>query len=340
MPQVNSENTSTLDTLLVVDAYRRKACADAAHRKIDAEREAADLGRLIRATARHPRLLAITEAHDTTAQKAYADAGFQVTSLNGDRDQVLPRIMARTAETIRLDRPRRLILVTNDRCFHGLARSAAQRNCEVLVWWSGDLPPELQHREYIVRDLDRDVLNLQQRRPVVAVYIDYENIHIGLERQQGRSPSPYTILTAVRAETSDFGQIGDIHAYADWKHLSDAAGVDVQRKLAEVGVNTHYQVNGFGKNCADTVIIEDVHTALDLCAAGARAIDAFVLVTGDRDFVELVKRVQNADKRLRVLGLRNGLSQKLIQAADDVRYLDVHFGSDGNFTRSRQAPLA
>ena len=340
MPQFNSENNSNLDTVLVVDAYRRKACADAAHTKIDAEREAADLGRLIHATARHPRMLAITEAHDTAAHKAYTDAGFQVTSLNGDRDQALPRIVARTAETIRLDRPRRLILVTNDRSFHGLARSASQRNCEVLIWWSGDLPPELRQADYIVRDLERDVLSLHQRRPNLSVYVDYENIHIGLERQQGRSPSPDTILKAVRAEAADLGQIGDIHAYADWKRLSDAADVDIQRKLAEHGVKTHYQINGFGKNCADTVIIEDIHTALELCAAGSRSIDAFVLVTGDRDFVEIVKRVQSADKRLRVLGLCSGLSQKLVEAAGDVRYLDAYFGTDSYATRSRQASLA
>ena len=234
--------------MLVVDAYRRKACADAAHTKIDAEREAADLGRLIHATARHPRMLAITEAHDTAAHKAYTDAGFQVTSLNGNRDQALPRIVARTAETIRLDRPRRLILVTNDRSFHGLARSASQRNCEVLIWWSGDLPPELRQADYIVRDLERDVLSLHQRRPNLSVYVDYENIHIGLERQQGRSPSPDTILKAVRAEAPDLGQLGDIHAYADWKRLSDAAHVHIQRKMAEVRGQTPSQTNGLGQN--------------------------------------------------------------------------------------------
>lgn len=336
MSQFNQDRSSNPDTVLVVDAYRRKVCADAAHTKIDADREAADLVRLIRATARHPRLVAITEAHDRAAQKAYADAGFQVTTLNGDRDQALPRIVARTAETIRLDRPRRLILVTNDRSFHGLARSASQRNCEVLVWWSGDLPPELRQADYIVRDLERDVLNLHQRRPIVSVYIDYENIHIGLERQHGRSPLVHEILKAVSAEACDLGQIGDIHAYGDWKRLSDTAGVDIQRKLAEFGVKTHYQINGFGKNCADTVIIEDVHTALDLCASGARTIDAFVLVTGDRDFAELVERVQLTDKRLRVLSLRNVLSRRLAQAASDIHYLDSYFGSDSRSADGRQ----
>lgn len=315
-----SSEIASIDTLLVVDAYRRKTCADADHIELNAACEASDLGRLARATARHPRMVAITEAHDTSAQKAYADAGFYVLSLNGNRGQDLPGVVATVEKVVRQQCPKRLILVTDDCSFGGLAQQAAQCNTEVFVWWSGVLPPVFKRSDYIVRDLEEDVLGRPRRRSVAA-YMDYENIHIGLEHQQC-FPSPQAILNAVSAEVADLGQIGDIHAYADWKRLSDSARCDVQRKLAERNVKTHYQINGFDKNCADMAIVEDVHTALDLCAAGARSIDAFVLVTGDRDFAEIVRRMQLSGKRVRVLTLRNSLSNGLKKVAADVRYLD------------------
>lgn len=306
------------DTLLVVDAYLRTS--DAPDR-VDAVREAGDLQRFAHALARRPRLLAIAETHDPHACDAYAAAGFTVAMLNGNRAQELPAIVAQEEAAFRRARARRLIMITGDASFAPLARQAEACAAEVIVWWSGALPAELTQPGYIVRDLEQEVLGLTARPPAVTIFIDYENIHIGLERQ-GVVPTPGAILAAVRAESQDLGVTRAMHCYADWKVLSESLGRDVQRELVLLGAKTHYQIGRHGKNVADMAIMADVYDCLAQPVSAAKRTDAVVLVTGDRDFVPLVEHIQQCGKPVRVLTLRACLSQELRERAPDLRELD------------------
>lgn len=311
------------DVVLIADAYLRQAAGGFAPDRIDVAAEADALRRCALLFARRPRLLAITEAHDAAAHNAYAAAGFQVIHLNGNRTQALPALIHAEVATLHQAPPHHLIVVSGDAAFVPLVQQAAQQQTTVLVWWSGDLPAALTEAACVVRDLERDVLPATRRTPRVAIYIDYENIHIGLERQ-GRRPSPQTILQAVRAESADLGRPGEIHAYADWQALSGGQSGDVQRELVTLGVKTHYQIGRHGKNCADMEITVDVCAALEVTRPGA-GVDTLVLVTGDRDLAPAVRRVQQQGKRLRILTLRQCLAHELQECAGEVRTLDHHF---------------
>lgn len=311
------------DVVLIADAYLRQATTASAPDRIDVVTEADALRRCALLFARRPRLLAITEAHDRTAQSAYAAAGFEVIHLNGNRAQALPTLVTQEIAALRQAPPQHLIVVSGDAAFSPLVQQALRRQTTVLVWWSGELPTALTDAACIVRDLERDVLAATRRTTRVAIYIDYENIHIGLERQ-GQRPSPQAILHAVRAESADLGRLSEIHAYADWQALNSGQHEDIQRELVRLGVKTHYQIGRHGKNCADMEITADVCAALELTQPGA-CVDALVLVTGDRDLLPTVRRVQLRGKRLRVLTLRQCLAHELKQHADEVRLLDPYF---------------
>ncbi|HAJ37638.1 MAG TPA: hypothetical protein DCL15_18375 [Chloroflexi bacterium] len=311
------------DVVLIADAYLRQASSSSMPERIDAVAEADALRRCAWLFARRPRLLAIAETYDTVTHNAYTAAGFQLIHLNGDRAQALPALVNAEISALTNAPPHHLIVVSGDPAFIPLVRQAAQQQTAVLVWWSGDLPAALAESACVVRDLERDVLPAARRAPRVAIYIDYENIHIGLERQ-GRQPSPQAILQAVRAESADLGRPGEIHAYADWQALCDEQHGDVQRELVKLGVKTHYQIGRHGKNCADMEITVDVCAALDVTRPGV-GVDTFVLVTGDRDLAPVARRVRQQGKRLRILTLRQCLAHELKECADEVRTLDHHF---------------
>lgn len=319
----NDPKSDISDVVLIADAYLRQATDNSTPDHIDVMAEADALRRCALLFARRPRLLAITATHDAATQHAYAAAGFQVIHLNGNRSQALPALINAEVSILRQAPPHHLIVVSGDAAFIPLVQQAVQQQTTVLIWWSGDLPATLTEPACVVRDLERDVLPATRRAPRVAIYIDYENIHIGLERQ-GRQPSPQAILQAVRAESADLGRPGEIHAYADWQALSGGRHGDVQRALVSLGVKTHYQIGRHGKNCADMEITADICAALEVTHPDA-GLDTLVLVTGDRDLAPAVRRVQQHGKRLRILTLRRGLAHELQTSADDVRTLDHHF---------------
>lgn len=193
-----SEHT---DVVLITDAYLRQAATASTPGRIDVVAEADALRPCALLFARRLRLLAITEAHDRTAQSAYAAAGFEVIHLNGNRAQALPALVDQELAALRQAPPQHLIVVSGDAAFSPLVQQALRRQTTVLVWWSGELPTALTGAACIVRNLERDVLTATRRTPRVAIYIDYENIHIGLERQ-GQRPSPQTILHVVRTKSA------------------------------------------------------------------------------------------------------------------------------------------
>ena len=203
----------------------------------------------------------------------------------------------------------------------------------------GSTAAELSRQEYDFRRLEDVVPGSTIRVALGVVYIDYENIHIGLERM-GIAPDPAAIVDAIRSEVGDLGKIVEVHAYADWQELARGKQ-DIQRELVKLGVKTHYQISKHGKNTADMDIVNDVRTRIERPAGASDAVDVVVLVTRDRDFATIAKQAQSQGKRVRIVGLRDGFSQDLAQAVGDVRYLDSHFArpavrSDGDgFPRRR-----
>lgn len=321
---VNEANEMGCDAVMIADAYLRAAQAGTRSETVDHAQEAAVLRILVRAAARCPRMIAIAPENDTAIQDAYADAGFTLVKMNGNRPSELPRLIDGEIASLRRDHPKRLIMVTGDSSFARLAQQAHHANADVAVWWAGAPAAELNQPEYDVRRLADVAPCAALRVGVAAIYIDYENIHICLERL-GLRPTPQAIIRAIRSEACNLGKIAEVHAYADWQQVAQGAEGDIQRELVKLNVKTHYQINKHGKNLADMEIVNDIRTRSEHTDRAADAPSAVVLVTGDRDFVTIVNQLQGEGKRVRVLTLRAACSSDLAQAAEDIRYLDTHF---------------
>jgi uncharacterized LabA/DUF88 family protein len=132
-----------------------------------------------------------------------------------------------------------------------------------------------------------------QDRLNIAVFIDFDNIEIGVKSTLGEHFDVGTILEALRER----GEVVTKIAYADWtrageysRHLTQHAIRLVQRNLTPGG----------DKNGADINLALD---ALEM-AFTHQHINAFVIVGGDSDFLSLVEKLKQYDKKVFVVGGR------------------------------------
>jgi uncharacterized protein (TIGR00288 family) len=136
-------------------------------------------------------------------------------------------------------------------------------------------------------------LALQQDRLNIAVFIDFDNIEIGVKNTLRQSFDVGTVLEAIKER----GEIVSKIAYADWtragdysRHLTQHAVRLVQRNLTPGG----------DKNGADINMALD---ALEM-AFTHQHINAYVIVGGDSDFLSLVEKLKQYDKKVFIVGGR------------------------------------
>jgi len=145
----------------------------------------------------------------------------------------------------------------------------------------------------------------------LAVFIDFENVALGLKDK----PGPGFQVEVVLERLVEKGRILVKNAYCDWHRYQDS-----RRSLHEAGFvlieipHTRWS----GKNSADIRMVVD---ALDLCYTRPH-IDTFALVTGDSDFTPLVSKLREYGKRVIGIGVRDSSSKLLIESCDDFLYYD------------------
>ena len=132
-----------------------------------------------------------------------------------------------------------------------------------------------------------------QDRLNIAVFIDFDNIEIGVKSTLGENFDVGAILEALKER----GEVVTKIAYADWtrageysRHLTQHAIRLVQRNLTPGG----------DKNGADINLALD---ALEMAFTHPH-INAYVIVGGDSDFLSLVEKLKQYDKKVFVVGGR------------------------------------
>ncbi|HLK65089.1 MAG TPA: NYN domain-containing protein [Bryobacteraceae bacterium] len=135
-------------------------------------------------------------------------------------------------------------------------------------------------------------LNMEQKLKI-AVFIDFDNIEIGVKSTLHREFDVAAVLDALKER----GEIVTKFAYANWgrqesatRALSEHAVQMVQRDPSPRG----------DKNGADINLALD---ALEMAFTHDH-INAFAIVSGDSDFIALVNKLKQYDKRIFVVGGR------------------------------------
>src|SRR3989304_5361452 len=129
--------------------------------------------------------------------------------------------------------------------------------------------------------------------PLIAVFVDFENLAIGARDMKGGSFRVDLILKRLLEK----GRIVFKRAYCDWSHYGDAVRQFHGQGIELIGLPPTRKSD---KNSADIRMVVD---ALDLCYSKTH-IDAFALVSGDSDFSPLVSKLKENNKRVIGCGVR------------------------------------
>jgi uncharacterized LabA/DUF88 family protein len=133
----------------------------------------------------------------------------------------------------------------------------------------------------------------QQDRLNIAVFIDFDNIEIGVKSTLGQSFDIGSILDAIKER----GEVVTKIAYADWTRAGEYSRALTQHAIRLVQRNL---TPGGDKNGADINLALD---ALEMAFTHPH-INAYVIVGGDSDFLSLVEKLKQYDKKVFVVGGR------------------------------------
>lgn len=133
-----------------------------------------------------------------------------------------------------------------------------------------------------------------QERTNIAVFIDFDNIEIGVKTTLGEHLDIGIVLEALKER----GEVVTKIAYADWTRAGEYSRNLTQHAIRLVQRNL---TPGGDKNGADINLALD---ALEMAFTHPH-INAYVIVGGDSDFLSLVEKLKQYDKKVFVVGGRS-----------------------------------
>ena len=134
---------------------------------------------------------------------------------------------------------------------------------------------------------------MREGRLKIAVFVDFDNIEIGVKTTLNATFDIGSILEAIKER----GEVVTKIAYGDWTRAGDYSRLLTQHAIKMVQRNL---TPGGDKNGADINLALD---ALEMALTHDH-IDAYVIVGGDSDFLSLVEKLKQYDKMVFVVGGR------------------------------------
>jgi len=134
---------------------------------------------------------------------------------------------------------------------------------------------------------------LKEEQLKIAVFVDFDNIEIGVKKTLNRHFDIGTVLEAIKER----GEVVTKIAYGNWKQAESYSREMTDHAVQMVQRNT---TPGGDKNGADINLALD---ALEM-AFTRDHINAFVIVGGDSDFIALVEKLKQYDKKIFIVGGR------------------------------------
>jgi uncharacterized LabA/DUF88 family protein len=134
----------------------------------------------------------------------------------------------------------------------------------------------------------------------IAVFIDFDNVEIGVKNTLNASFDAGLVLDALKER----GEVVSKMAYGDWQRSGGYSRMLTQHAIRMVQRNP---TPGGDKNGADINLALD---ALEMAFTHTH-INAFVIVGGDSDFISLVEKLKQYDKQIFIVGGRQFTSQIL-----------------------------
>ncbi|MGH9772969.1 MAG: NYN domain-containing protein [Candidatus Acidiferrales bacterium] len=171
---------------------------------------------------------------------------------------------------------------------------------------------------------------MPEERLKLAVFIDFDNIQIGVKDTLNREFDVSTVLEALKER----GEVVAKVAYGDWSRAGDQSRQMTQHAIQMVqrSVTPRGDKNG-----------ADINLALDALemAFTRHHINAFAIVGGDSDFMALVEKLKQFDKQVFVIGGRAFTSNILQKNCTEfIAYENLLRSESGRGRSSRRGEAA
>lgn len=150
---------------------------------------------------------------------------------------------------------------------------------------------------------------------LIGVFIDFENLAIGVKDMQGAHKHTTLDIGLVLNRLLEKGRIVYKRAYCDWSNYRKETLPLHKNGVVMIDIP---QTGMSGKNSADIHMVVD---AMDLCYSKDH-ISAFALLSGDSDFSPLVYKLKECDKRVIGCGVKSSTSSLLVKSCDEFIYYD------------------
>jgi uncharacterized LabA/DUF88 family protein len=170
---------------------------------------------------------------------------------------------------------------------------------------------------------------LADTRLKIAVFIDFDNIEIGVKNTLGVQFDIGVVLEALKER----GDVVSKIAYGDWTRAGDYSRSLTQHATKLVQRNL---TPGGDKNGADINLALD---ALEMAFTHSH-INAYVIVGGDSDFITLVEKLKQYDKQIFVVGGRAFTSMVMQRNCHEFMAYENLVGGRRPQGRGRQAAAA
>ena len=169
----------------------------------------------------------------------------------------------------------------------------------------------------------------ETRSTRIAVFIDFDNVEIGVKSTIGGNFDIGLVLEAIKER----GEIVTKIAYSDWKRAGDYSRLLTQHAIRMVQRNL---TPGGDKNGADITMALD---ALEMAFTHDH-INAFVIVGGDSDFISLVEKLKQYGRKVIVVGGRQFTSATMQRNCHEFIAYENLVGSRGGRQTERSGGRA
>jgi uncharacterized LabA/DUF88 family protein len=170
---------------------------------------------------------------------------------------------------------------------------------------------------------------LADTRLKIAVFIDFDNIEIGVKSTLGGQFDIGVVLEALKER----GEVVSKIAYGDWARAGDYSRSLTQHATKLVQRNL---TPGGDKNGADINLALD---ALEMAFTHGH-INAYVIVGGDSDFITLVEKLKQYDKQVFVVGGRSFTSLVMQRNCHEFIAYENLVGSRRGSDKRQTGPVA
>jgi uncharacterized protein (TIGR00288 family) len=164
----------------------------------------------------------------------------------------------------------------------------------------------------------------EQRRPDVAVFVDFENVYVSVRDKLNANPN----FEAIMDRCGDLGRVVISRAYADWYRYPRVTSALYANAIEPIYVATYYYDKDVGRTGRAIKNSVDMNLCIDAMKTlfTNPNIGRFVLVTGDRDFIPLVNSIRQQGKEVYIIGIGGAASTHLAQSADEFVFYEQLVG--------------